>query len=429
MCAAWLPASAKSEPVVIPDTPAGQALAAWLDAFDSGERARIEAYLARYEPGGSVERTLMFRKRTGGFQLVGIDRSDRLHVDFCVQEKASPTMGIGQIEVKDADPPEIVTFTLQAIPPGMSAADAAIKVDAAVRRRVIDGIVTKLTELYVFPDVAKAMVEALRARETSGEYDASDSGYAFASQLTQHLQAVSHDKHLRVQCVPMVLPKEERDPLEERPIDDEMRAHLQRDNCGFEKVERLERNIGYVKFNFFGPPAVCGATATAAMHFLAHTDAVIFDLRDNRGGAPEMVAWVSSYLFEERTHLNDLWERKRNRTTEYWTRPDVPGPKLAKQAVYVLTSKNTFSGAEEFTYNLKNLKRATIVGETTGGGAHPTAGQRVDDHFLIGVPFACAINPISKTSWQGEGVEPDVKVPADQALDVAKELAAATIDR
>jgi C-terminal processing protease CtpA/Prc len=106
----------------------------------------------------------------------------------------------------------------------------------------------------------------------------------------------------------------------------------------------------------------------------------------------------------------------------------VPGPKLAKQAVYVLTSKNTFSGAEEFAYNLKNLKRATIVGETTGGGAHPTAGRRVDDHFLIGVPFACAINPISKTSWEGEGVEPDVKVPADQALDVAKELAAAMID-
>jgi C-terminal processing protease CtpA/Prc len=267
------------------------------------------------------------------------------------------------------------------------------------------------------------------ARDKTGEYDASDSGYAFASQLTRHLQAVSHDKHLRVQCVPMVLPKEERDPLEEPPIDDETRAHLLRDNCGFEKVERLERNIGYVKFNFFGPPAVCGATATAAMRFLAHTDAVIFDLRDNRGGAPEMVAWVSSYLFDERTHLNDLWERKRNRTTEYWTRPDVPGPKLAKQPVYVLTSKSTFSGAEEFTYNLKNLKRATIVGETTGGGAHPTAVQRVDDHFLIGVPFACAINPISKTSWEGEGVDPDVKAPADQALDVAKELAAATIDR
>jgi hypothetical protein len=244
--------------VVIPDTPAGHALAAWLDAFNSGERARIEAYLARYEPSGSVERTLGFRKLTGGFQLVGIDCSDRLRVDFSVQERARPTAGIGQIEVKDGDPPEIVTFTLQAIPPGMSAADAAVKVDAAGRRRVLDGIVTKLTELYVFPDVAETMVKALGAREKNGDYDASDSGYTFASQLTQHLQAVSHDKHLRVQCVPTVLPKEEPDPLEEPPVDDETRAHLLRDNCGFEKVERLEHNIGPT------PSSSTCATTTAA---------------------------------------------------------------------------------------------------------------------------------------------------------------------
>jgi C-terminal processing protease CtpA/Prc len=91
--------------------------------------------------------------------------------------------------------------------------------------------------------------------------------------------------------------------------------------------------------------------------------------------------------------------------------------------VFVLTSKRTFSGAEEFTYNLKNLKRATIVGETTGGGAHPVDGHRLDDHFMIGVPFARAVNPISKTNWEGTGVEPDVKVPADQALDVARKMA------
>jgi C-terminal processing protease CtpA/Prc len=102
----------------------------------------------------------------------------------------------------------------------------------------------------------------------------------------------------------------------------------------------------------------------------------------------------------------------------------VPGKKFAKQPVYVLTSSKTFSGAEEFAYNLKNLKRATIVGETTGGGAHPTMGKRVDDHFMIGVPFARAINPITKTNWEGTGVTPDVAVPADQALETAKQLAA-----
>jgi C-terminal processing protease CtpA/Prc len=136
-----------------------------------------------------------------------------------------------------------------------------------------------------------------------------------------------------------------------------------------------------------------------------------------------MVAYLSSYLFKERTHLNDLYERKENKTTQFWTKPEVLGKKLATQPAFVLTSKQTFSGAEEFSYNLKNLKRATIVGETTGGGAHPTWPYRVEDHFAIGVPFARAINPISKTNWEGKGVEPDVKAPADQALDVAKKLA------
>ena len=109
--------------------------------------------------------------------------------------------------------------------------------------------------------------------------------------------------------------------------------------------------------------------------------------------------------------------------------PYVPGKRLTGKPVFVLTSKRTFSGAEEFSYNLKNLKRATIIGETTGGGAHPVSGHRVDDHFMIGVPFAKAVNPISKTNWEGTGVEADVKVPADEALDVAKKMAAEQIKK
>ena len=136
-----------------------------------------------------------------------------------------------------------------------------------------------------------------------------------------------------------------------------------------------------------------------------------------------MVAYISSYLFSESTHLNDLYNRKENSTTQYWTLPYVPGKRLAGKPVYLLTSKRTFSGAEEFSYNLKNLKRATIIGETTGGGAHPVSGHRIDDHFMIGVPFARAVNPISKTNWEGTGVEPDVKIPANEALDEAKKMA------
>jgi C-terminal processing protease CtpA/Prc len=194
-------------------------------------------------------------------------------------------------------------------------------------------------------------------------------------------------------------------------------------NCGFVKVEQLDGNVGYVKFNGFADVDFCGATASSAMNFVAASRALIVDLRDNGGGSPAMVAYVSSYLFSTRTHLNDLWTRRTGATQEFWTRDDIPGRRFGgEKPVYVLTSARTFSGAEEFTYNLKSLKRATIIGETTGGGAHPVSGHRIDDHFMIGVPFARAVNPITHTNWEGVGVTPDVKVPAADALATALKL-------
>jgi C-terminal processing protease CtpA/Prc len=159
------------------------------------------------------------------------------------------------------------------------------------------------------------------------------------------------------------------------------------------------------------------------MTFLAGTRAMIIDLRQNGGGSPKMVALISSYLFDRRTHLNDLWTRSTNATEEFWTQDSVAGRRFGgEKPVFVLTSTNTFSGAEEFTYNLKALKRATIVGETTGGGAHPVRGRRIDEHFMIGVPFARAINPVTRTNWEGVGVEPDTKVLAGEALKTALKL-------
>ncbi len=234
------------------------------------------------------------------------------------------------------------------------------------------------------------------------------------------MQEVGHDKHLRVNYSPVKLPDRSGPSPEEQA---EFRKELERSNCAFEKVEVLPGNVGYLKFNMFGDPEICGPTAVAAMNFLSHVDAIIFDLRNNGGGDPKMVALVSTYLFSEPTHLNDLYNRKEDTTTQYWTLPFVPGARLAGKPAFVLTSHGTFSGAEEFTYNLKNLKRATIVGETTGGGAHPVAGHRVDDHFMVGVPFARAINPITKKNWEGTGVEPDVPAKASDALEVAKKLA------
>lgn len=414
-------AVADAAPPVIPDTPAGHTLRAWLDAFDSGDRAQLEAYAKKYDPKDSVGEMVHFRQMTGGFDLLGIDMSERLHIRFRVKGRSDGITAVGWLEVKDGDPAEVVALPVRAIPPGMTAADMDIKVDAATRASVIDGIAAKLTDFYIYPDVAKKMVAALRAHENKRAYDAVGDGMIFAELLTDQLRAVSHDGHLRVVCVPRAI--EHDFPLDPPPPDERMRAQLEHENCGFRKVEILPHNIGYVKFDFFGEAAVCGAVATAAMGFLAHVDAIIFDLRENGGGDPDMVSYLASYLFGVRTHLNDLYERKRNKTTEYWTKPELPGKKLVGIPAYVLTSTGTFSGAEEFTYDLKTQKRATIVGETTGGGAHPTGPHRVGAHFVIGVPAERPINPITKADWEGTGVAPDVKVPADKALDEAVKLA------
>jgi hypothetical protein len=422
----FLAVCAWSQSPAIPDTPAGHTLQAWLDAYNSGDRGRIQAYLEKYEPTKSLDQTLTFREQTGGFQLLSIDKSERLHIEFVVKEKASATTAVGKLDVKDTDPAGVTNFGLRALPPGATMADMHLKIDAATRARVIDGAIAALNEFYVFPETAKKMEEAVRARQKKGEYDTLDDGDALATALTDHLQQVSHDKHLRVGFSPAVVPRENREQMDPE-AEARMRTQLERNNCFFEKVERLPSNIGYVKFNGFASTQFCGPTATAAMNFLGNVDAIIFDLRENGGGQPAMVALISTYLFDEPTHLNDLYNRKENTTTQYWTLPYVPGKRLAGKPAFVLTSKRTFSGAEEFTYNLKNLKRATIIGETTGGGAHPVSGHRIDDHFVIGVPFARAINPISRTNWEGTGVEPDVKVPADQALDVAKKMAAEQI--
>jgi len=416
------PSATSSVPVALPDSPAGHTFKAWLDAFNSGDRATEEKYLHTYDPSKSVDNEMRFRGMTGGFILQQLLKSDPLRLEFMIKEHNGETVAIGKLEVKAGDPAQVASFSIRAVPPGTNAADLKFKIDPATRAKVIDGAIANLNESYVFPETAKKMEEAVRAHQKKGDYDAITDGDDFAKRLTDDFQAVSHDKHLHVMFSPALMPdmgSHARDPKR----DAEERKEMDRMNCGFNKVEILEGNVGYLKFDFFAEPEICGPTAIAAMNFLAHVDAIIFDLRENGGGDPKMVAFISTYLFAERTHLNDLWTRKGDITDQYWTLPYVPGERLDGKPAFVLTSKETFSGGEEFTNNLKVLKRATIIGETTGGGAHPVNGHRIDDHFGIGVPFARAINPVTKTNWEGTGVEPDVKVPAPDALTTAQKLA------
>jgi hypothetical protein len=293
-------------------------------------------------------------------------------------------------------------------------------IDAAERKAVVEGVAEKVAANYVFPDVGKKMASAIRTRHEKKEYDEITSGKQFAETLTKNLREVSKDLHLRVNYFPT--PRKTAAPDE--AFLKRMREQAALRNFGFKKVERLGAGgIGLLELEGFMRAADIGETAAAAMSFLANSEAVIVDLRQNGGGDPDAVILLCSYFFGEPTHLNDIYDRTDDTTRQYWSHPVVPGKRLVGKDVYVLTSRRTFSAAEEFTYNLQSQKRATIVGETTGGGAHPTRGFRVTDHFGVGVPFARSINPVTKTNWEGTGVKPDVAVPAGQALHTAHLLA------
>lgn len=299
---------------------------------------------------------------------------------------------------------------------GTSQPDRSI--DAAERGDVIEGALRHLNTAYVFPEVAKKMEDAIRARNARKEYDGIDSASKLAETLTRDLQEVSRDKHLRVLYSAEGFPERTGGPTPE----ERARAleNARRTNFGFERVERLSGNVGYLDLRGFSGMPEASDTAVAAMNFLANSDALIVDLRQNGGGSPAMIGLISSYLFDDVVHLNDFYWRESEETRQFWTSPHVQGRRFGgAKAVYLLTSSRTFSAAEEFTYNLKNLERAIIVGETTGGGAHPGGVRRINSHFGVWVPAGRAINPITKTNWEGTGIEPDVKVDAPQALKTA----------
>jgi hypothetical protein len=312
-----------------------------------------------------------------------------------------------------------VTFAVAPVPaPAKKPPEEADhKVNAAARNKVIDAALQALADKYVFPEVARKMADHVRARQRAGAYDQITSARQLAQTLTDDLRSISHDKHLGVHLSEPMPPAGKPTAAQEEA----QRRFMARLNYGFDKVERLEGNIGYLKLRGFVPASLGGETAAAAMTFLASTEALIIDLRENGGGEPEMVALITSYLFgDEPVHLNDIYDRPADSTTQYWTRSYVPGRRFgARKPVYVLTSSRTFSAAEEFTYNLKNLKRATIVGETTGGGAHPGEHVMLAERLAMFVPTGRAINPITKTNWERTGVAPDVQAPADRAFDVA----------
>lgn len=289
----------------------------------------------------------------------------------------------------------------------------------------VDSLSAKLNRFYVFPDKAREMSELIQRNLKDGKYASFTDPMAFADRITEDLLSISHDKHIRFRFAPDRVQQMREMELAEEPNIEELKAEAGRQNFGFEEVRILDGNIGYIKLNGFEDAAFAGEAASAAMNLVSYADAIIFDLRENGGGSPSMIQLLSTYLYaeDEQIHLNNFYFRPDDETTQTWTLPYVNGKRNPKAQVYVLTSAYTFSAAEEFTYNLKNLKRAIIVGETTGGGAHPGGPQIIGESFVCFIPIGRAINPISKTNWEGVGVAPDVQTTRENALHKAHYLA------
>ncbi|MES2780636.1 MAG: S41 family peptidase [Bacteroidota bacterium] len=296
---------------------------------------------------------------------------------------------------------------------------ATYTLTSKTRLEVVNVIRQLLMDHYVFPDTARIMSAYLNQRLKAGAYNNSKDPVVFSDALTRDLFSVYHDGHLLVQYNPAFALQ-----LSNPTVPTNNTNELERNrelNYGFRSVEILNGNIGYINLErFWADPVYGKETAKAALKFVANTHAIIIDLRTNGGGSPETVAMLCGFFLKTQTHINSSYNRSENTTTEFWATPDSTLKELTNKPVYILTSQRTFSAAEEFAYDLQSLKRATIIGETTGGGAHNTFERDATNGFVISIPYGRAVNAVTKTNWEGVGVKPDIEVTAEKALEMAE---------
>jgi len=297
----------------------------------------------QYDPSNNTDGLVSFSGQTGGFNFISVVESTPERLTFRVHGRGDGIDANGVLQLASTTPPKVKRLAGRALPPDAKLDD--IQLDAAVRQKTIDAIGEQLTDHYICPDVAAKMIQAIHEHQEHGDYNSMTDGNDFADALSRDLRAVSHAEQAR------------------------FRTMLEHQNCTFSKHETLNHNVGYVKFDAFPPPEFCGPTVVAAMNFVANTDALIFDLRQNHGGDPSMVDFMVSYLFREPTHINDLNARDNNETP-------------------------------------------------LGSGAAFYRQARVCPHL------ARPVNPVTKGDWEGTGVEPEVKVSAADALATAEKLAA-----
>jgi C-terminal processing protease CtpA/Prc len=281
-----------------------------------------------------------------------------------------------------------------------------LRIDAAMRREVIEGVLENLKKHYAYPDAARQMDRAIRQRLRKGEYDSIDSGAKLAKVLTGHLQEVREDPHLRVEFT-AVPGKPDRPTASTAQTPEERRAerehwlrHGSSRNFFIDRAERLSGNVGYLRLSAFFFEDMTRETLAAAMTFVAHTDALIIDLRECGGGDVAMA-----------TLFVDYFDAKRKN-------PGVTGKRYVDRDVYVLTSQKIYSAPEGVARALQSGRRAVIVGEKTRGATNITTGFRINKHFAVSVPYTRS-GDRAGTDVSRKGVKPDIETTAAAALKTA----------
>lgn len=300
---------------------------------------------------------------------------------------------------------------------------------------IINSLIHTLDTYYVMTEKGKEMGNVLKKNLKAGTYNSITDPSQLASRLEKDIKSVYDDKHLYVFYDPGFEQNQQASQTEKEAKTRELEYEKAK-NFMFTSAKILPRNIGYIQLNgFVDQVEQAEPTATAAFGFLAHTDALIIDLRFNGGGSPAMVEQLESYFFKEKTHMSDIYERSTNKTTSFYADPAKSKGISLMMPVYILTSKRTFSAAEDFSYSMQQIKRAQVIGDTTAGGAHPTRPIALKGGFVAQIPFARSINPYSKNNWEGTGVIPDIPVQSSNALEKAmegiylKQLAKSTNDK
>ncbi|AKM07227.1 S41 family peptidase [Pelagerythrobacter marensis] len=304
-----------------------------------------------------------------------------------------------------------------AVPQATAAKDVA---DAAGDpAQLIEDIDSALRENYVFKDRTSAVIAELKAKAAAGDYAGATSADELAGLLSGDLVDATGDRHFYVGHDPAA-----KTDSEEIVNPDALGVSTM---LNFKALELLPGNVGYLRFDYFSDPDDAHAHVVAAMKHLEGADALIIDMRYNRGGHMGTAQLIMSHLFpgDRDQQLFDYSYTEEGRYVErgMWVLHGVPGRRMVDVPVYILTSTTTFSAAEWFAYSLAELDRATIVGRQTAGAAHPVGMVRVNDRFVMQVPIGQIHGPLSGGDFEGEGVSPDVDVASGKALEVAYTMA------